>query len=312
MARGWISTGCLATVAVLVLLSVGAVLFVYVQAQRTPAARPEYVALGSSFAAGAGLGELQDGSPLICSRSVGGYPQRLARKLQLSIADMSCGGAQARHLIHGGQFFQGPQVRAVTSETRLVTITVGGNDTLYIGDLSQLAARRTGTPYGWLVRRLWTGPRRDRQFAKLEKDLVAVQGTIRKRSPNAVIVLVTYPALLPAAGTCSRVGLSRSEADLMRGVGDRLASVTRSAARKGGAILVDMHAIGQEHDACSAAPWTNGWANGGIAPFHPNAQGAQATADAIARALRGSPAAVAAIGENDAARHKAGRVGRQE
>lgn len=43
------------------------------QGHRKPVGNPEYVALGSSFAAELGLGELAPGAPLACQRSVNGY-----------------------------------------------------------------------------------------------------------------------------------------------------------------------------------------------------------------------------------------------
>jgi lysophospholipase L1-like esterase len=285
MRRRRIVLGCSGLLLLLLLALLALLLVAFVQGRRTPAGRAEYVALGSSFAAGAGLGALQTGSPWLCARSVAGYPQQLARSLKLGIVDMSCGGAVTRHVLDGGQYFQGPQLRAVTAETRLVTLTVGGNDILYIGDLSQLAARNSGSLYGRLVRHVWSGPRAERDFARLQRELVAVLRGIRLRAPQARTVVATYPAILPPEGTCARIGLSASEADLMRGVADRLAATTREAAKQGGAILVDMHAIGADHHACSAEPWTNGWANGGIAPFHPNMAGAKATAEAIASTL---------------------------
>src|SRR5213079_120589 len=85
----------------------------FVQGRKTPSGRPEYVALGSSFAAGAGLGPLQSGAALLCARSVGGYPNRLANALNLDMVDMTCGGAVTRHVLHGGQYFQGPQIRTI-------------------------------------------------------------------------------------------------------------------------------------------------------------------------------------------------------
>ncbi|NUS99525.1 MAG: SGNH/GDSL hydrolase family protein [Sphingomonas sp.] len=287
---------------------------VWVQARRTPTNDPEYVALGSSFAAGAGLGPLQKGSPLLCARSVGGYPQQVARTLGLSIVDMACGGAVTRHLLHGGQFFQGPQSRVVDKRTRLVTITVGGNDTLYTGDLSQLAARNTDTVWGWLVRNVWSGPKTEaeRNYPRLRAELVATIQAIRRRQPKAAVVLATYPTILPPSGTCPLLSLTRSEADRMRIVAARLAATSRAAAEEGGAILVDMNALGARHHACSDSPWTQGWTNGGIAPFHPNRSGAAATAEAIVDALRKSPAGVAAVGEHDAPGHQAGSVRRQE
>ena len=308
-----IKRGFLGLLLVLIVLAIGTVGVAYVQGQRTPEGEPQYVALGSSFAAGAGLGELQDGSPLLCARSVGGYAPQLAKKLNLSIIDMSCGGAVTKNLLHGGQFFQGPQIRVITKETRLVTITVGGNDVGYVGDLSMLAARNTNTIFGRLVRQFWGGPKRTEQrgFGVLQLELKQLISDIRSRAPDTRIVVATYPRILPPTGTCTRLPLNSDEADAMRDVGDRLAEVTRKTAERSGAIVVDVHALGAKHSACSTAPWVNGWTNGGIAPFHPTSLGAKATADAIARALK-LPAAIPAVRQNDAASQQARRVGRQE
>jgi lysophospholipase L1-like esterase len=280
--------GCLGLLLVLLALVAAAVATIYFQGRETPQGRPEYVALGSSFAAGAGLGPLQENSPILCARSVNGYPQQLARTLKLSIVDMSCGGATTRHLLDGGQFFQGPQIRAITKETRLVTITVGGNDVGYIGDLSLLAARNSDTIFGWLVRQFWSGPKQpgERDFAGLKEELNATLRAIHQRAPGATIVVATYPAILPATGTCARIGLSEAEADLMRRAGDGLAAATKAATVQGGALVADMDKLGADHDACSAVPWVSGWKDAGVAPFHPTMSGAEATAAAVAATLK--------------------------
>jgi len=202
---------------------------------------------------------------------------------RLSIVDMSCGGAVTKHLLRGGQYFQGPQIRTISADTRLVTITVGGNDIGYIGDLSLLAARRTHTPLGWLVRTFWKGPKPPmaRDYAGLRNELLATLNAVHARAPKAVVIVATYPTILPPAGTCPTLGFSAAEADIMRQVGDQLAATTRSAAAQGGAILVDMNALGAAHNACSSSPWTRGWTNAGAAPFHPTLLGAEATAEAV-------------------------------
>lgn len=246
--------GCLGVVALIVALALVATAVVFVQARRTPAGRPIYVALGSSFAAGPALGPLQDGSPLLCARTVGNYPRRLARLLDLPLVDMSCGGAITAHLLRGGQLFQRAQVRVVGPGTRLVTITVGGNDVGYVGDLSLLAARRSDGPFGWAVRHLWGGPARTRDYAGLHAELLALIRAVRARAPAAWIVVATYPAILPSRGTCARLGLSEADAASMRPVAARLTATTRSAAEQGGATLVDMGAIGAAHDACATVP----------------------------------------------------------
>jgi lysophospholipase L1-like esterase len=274
----------------LFIVAAAAVAWIWVQGRRTPYGTPTYVALGSSYAAGAGLGPLQSDSPLLCARSINGYPQQLARMRGLAIVDMSCGGAVTQNVLYGGQFFQGAQVRVITRTSRLVTVTVGGNDVGYVGDLSMLAARNTNTPFGRLVRLFWKGPKTDadRHYDDLHGALVQTLRLIHARAPDATVVVATYPTVLPPAGTCTRLGFSEADAATMRHVADQLAAVTRSAAAEGHAMLVDMNAVGAQHNACSSAPWTAGWANATLAPFHPTMLGAKATAEAISAALGGS------------------------
>jgi lysophospholipase L1-like esterase len=277
----WLLAGLIAIIGI-------GLMIVVAQGWRTPSGRPDYVALGSSFAAGAGLGALDPGSPILCARSVDGYPQQLARLQRVRLVDMSCGGAVTRHLLHGGQYFQGPQVRTITRATRLVTLTIGGNDVGYVADLSMLAARHTNSVFGRLVRWFWNGPRQPaaRGYDQLRSDLIATLRTIHAAAPQAIVMIATYPTILPPSGTCPVLGLTAAEAGTMRQVGDTLAAVTRSAAEAGGAILVDMHTLGMTHNACSSEPWVRGWMNGDIAPFHPTRIGAAATAQAIASHIK--------------------------
>ena len=278
---------CGAVLLVLIAVALATFLWFVAEGRRTPTGEPRYVALGSSFAAGADLGELQRGSPTLCARSVNGYPQQLARLRHLAIVDMSCGGAVTGNVLRGGQFFQGAQLRTITHATRLVTLTVGGNDIGYIGDLSLLAARHDRTLFGWAVRTFWSGPKtlEERPFAKLKAELILTIEAIRRRAPEATLVVATYPTILPPAGTCPLLGLTAAEAGAMRAAGNQLAAVTRSAANDSGTLLVDMHVMGAQHHACSRTPWTRGWRNSGLAPFHPTLGGAQATAFAVSAAL---------------------------
>lgn len=109
---------------------------------------------------------------------------------------------------------------------------------------------------------------------------------IRKRAPHAQIVVVTYPAILPPTGTCPKLAINSDQAAMMRIVGERLAEVTRNAAQRGQAILVDMQRFGAAHHACSEVPWVNGWVDVAGAKYHPTINGAAATAAAIASALK--------------------------
>lgn len=269
------------------LLIVAAVLLVlgllYYQGKQGPRTNSAYVALGSSFAAGLGLGEREPRSPLVCQRSVNGYPQQFASQAKLALTDMSCSGATIKHVLRGGQVFLGPQIAALGPNTKLVTITAGGNDIGYVGDLTAMAFQRKGGFLGTLTGWFWHGARpvAERDFAQLEFDMVATLQEIHRLSPNARIIVVTYPVILPETGSCPKIGIDAEQADLMRSVGLRLAEATRAAANEAGATVVDMAVLSKGHDACSALPWVNGSAPTHGAPFHPTLAGARAVTDKI-------------------------------
>lgn len=289
----WIKRVCLVvmvlvTVTVTVLAGVGVLV---VQAKQKPNPDARYVALGSSFAAGIGLGERAPGSPFACQRSVNGYPQQLARLMGVSLSDMTCSGATIKQVLHGGQFFQGPQIDAVGTNTELVTITAGGNDIDYVGDLVMMSYQNREGIVGALLDRFWHGakPVEERQFAQLKNEMVATFHEIALRAPHARIVVVTYPAILPPTGTCAQIDIRDAESALMKSVGTRLAEVTREAAQTAGATLVEMATLSTGHDACSADPWVNGAKPEQGAAFHPTLAGAQATARQIRLMLDATP-----------------------
>jgi lysophospholipase L1-like esterase len=287
--RGWRTVkkvflrGMLALVALALII----VATLYWQAQQKPTGQPVIVALGSSFAAGIGLGDRAAGSSIVCQRSLNGYPQQLARLRHLPIRDMSCSGATTLHVRDGGQAFLGPQLDGLAKDTKWVTLTSGGNDVSYVGDLSFLAGRKDQSLMGWALRQFWGGPLKpeQRDFAKLRIVLASTLAEIKQRAPQARIIVVTYPTILPGPGTCAKLGLTEAEADQMRVVGDRLAALTSAVAQEADALVVDMHKLGVAHDACSAEPWVNGWHNTVGTAFHPTTAGAKATAAAISAAM---------------------------
>lgn len=272
-------------------------LLVY-EGKRRPSGDPTYVAMGSSFAAGIGLGVRAPDSPIACMRTLNGYPRQLARLLGLPLLDVTCSGATTDHVLRGGQFFQRAQLEALTSATRLVTITTGGNDIRYVGDLSFIAARNATSLSGWLMRRFWGGPAHagQRDYEKVRRDLIAFVGEVHRRAPAARVIIVTYPMILPFSGICPKLNISAQEADDMRAVGERLAAATRKAALESGALLVDIQRLGADHHACSAEPWVNGWIDAQGTQFHPTEKGARAMAEAVAQMLRGAHAGIVTNG----------------
>jgi lysophospholipase L1-like esterase len=261
----------------------------YLQARQKPEGRPQYVALGSSFAAGIGLGTRVKGTPIVCQRSDSGYPAQLARLRRLELVDMTCSGATTTHVRDGGQVFLGPQIDALGQQTELVTLSVGGNDISYVGDLALGAGSRSKSVAGWFMGRIWSGPRaeEDRDYAKVHDDLVSTLREIRRRAPRARIVVLTYPQILPPGDACASLQLPQAEVDVMREVGDRLAAITRQAGADAGVDVIDMQVLGAAHHACSAEPWVNGWVDAKNTPYHPTLEGARSMAQAVSDLLDG-------------------------
>jgi len=255
----------------------------YWQGSRAPDTSGNYVALGSSFAAGIGLGPTAAGSPVQCMRTNGGYPSRVAERTGLHLVDMTCSGSTTTHIIDGGQLLLGPQLAAVGPATKVVTITSGGNDVGYIGDL-MAASGGMGRLGAYLHGP--AQPAHARSYGLVADRFEAMILAIRRISPGTRIILVSYPAILPPVGSCAALGISERQADVSRAVAQQLTLATQRAAVRTGADFVDMGKASVGHDACSNSPWTNGAKNASGTAFHPNIAGASATADAIIAILR--------------------------
>lgn len=108
----------------------------------------EYVALGDSFSSGEGVEPFELGTDVAddpstsgvdeenrCHRSEYAYPRLLADdpRLGLQLTDfVACSGATTDTVLNGGagggSWGEGAQVDALSTETDVVTITIGGND----------------------------------------------------------------------------------------------------------------------------------------------------------------------------------------
>ncbi|GLR67117.1 hypothetical protein GCM10010909_17980 [Acidocella aquatica] len=220
-------------------------------------------------------------------RTVNSYPQQLSRLTGMSLVDVTSSGAKTTHVLRGGQYFQAAQLDALDGETELVTITIGGNDISYVGDLVFLAGRHGRGVFGWLLRHIWKGPLAPdkRNWAALQADLLAVFQEIRRRSPNARVIVATYPTILPPEGICPSLNLTAAEAAMMRQVGVRLAEITRTAALEADAEIFDLEKVSAGHHACAPEPWVQGGRKSAGTLFHPSLAGATATAKAMAQFL---------------------------
>lgn len=220
------------------------------QAQDRPL---RYVALGDSYSAASGVLPVDLSSPF-CLRSTRNYPKVLARQIGASLTDVTCGAAET------GDFFEAqypglvpPQLDALSKDTELVTMTIGGNDSgVFIGAI--LSCGTTG------VLTLGQGsPCKDQfgsRFSDTIKnttypDLVKALRAVRAKAPNARVAILGYPQIVPPTKGCfPQLPLAKGDVPYLHGIQADLNSAVKRAARATGATYVDFSSISVGHDAC--------------------------------------------------------------
>lgn len=255
----------------------------------------QYVALGSSFAAGPGVGKRAVDSPVLCGQSAQNFAHILAHARHLTLLDRSCGGSTTAHILARSQFFQTPQINGVTPAARLVTVTTGGNDLGYLGGLwSASCAHDPGTVPWWLKGACKIRPAEPtaQKLRDLSAAMTQVAMEVHRRAPQATLVFVDYTTVLPdGAGCPDRLPLSETELASARRTAAALANVTENVAQANHALLVRASLLSHGHDVCSGKPWVFGWtfpkALLRFSPYayHPNQAAMQAIAYEIDRQL---------------------------
>ena len=228
--------------------------------------RDTYVALGDSFTAAPGV-EPQVGGA--CGRSRINYPNLVAESEGLRLTDVSCSAATSQDLLER-------QLPAVTTETDLVTVSIGGNDDgLFATLVGSCAAGPCDEQAGDLV----TGTLRT-----IRRNVGEVLAAVAEAAPDARVVVVSYPRLLPADGACpDRVPFPPAAYPFVDQVNRGLVEAQRAAAAEAGVEFADVYAASEGHDICADDAWVNGaeTAADGTIPFHPFAVGEAGIAAAL-------------------------------
>lgn len=268
-------------------LLLGACASIDTRSVRTLPAGSTYVSMGSSYAAGAGIGPLREGAPERCNRTTNNYSSLLAKRLALKLIDVSCGGATSDNII-GSWNELPPQIDAVHADTRLVTVTIGGNDLGYVGWLFGSSCRLGVVAF--------SGPCRpsvepvESDYRKLKQNLLKIAEQVHRRAPQARLIFIQYVALI-SAKPCSLEPISPADILVARRISGRLAEITKDAALQSGAEILKTDIASRGHTPCSPNPWSNGLSNNYDktlgSPWHPNAAGHAAIADLLFTMLTG-------------------------
>jgi len=250
-----------------------------------------YVSLGDSYTSGPLIPTQVD---LNCTRSNKNYPSLVAAAIgSRSFTDVSCGGATTNDMASAGTGELGgataPQESALSASTALVTLGIGGNDIGFSGIIETCAEDSVSNPIGSPCKNEYDSGGTDQLLARINATapkVATVLQQIHAISPNARVLVVGYPDILPTSGVgCwPTVPISWGDVPYLRSVELNLNSMLASTAAANGATYVDTYSSTIGHDACQSK--SNRWIEGLIpgtsaAPFHPNATGEAAMARAV-------------------------------
>jgi lysophospholipase L1-like esterase len=250
----------IASTLILALLTTAVAVLAAAPASAEPVALAgKYVALGDSYSSGTGAGSY--GSSGSCKRSANAYAQLWANaNAPSSFVFVACSGALTTDVINN-------QVGSLTSDTSLVTISIGGNDA---GFADVMTDCNLGSDSTCVSRN-----QQAQTYARnqLPARLDAVYTQIRNRAPGARVVVVGYPHIYQLSGSCS-VGLSETKRAAINQSSDVLAEVIKGRAGAFGFTFVDGRSAFAGHEICaSGTRWLNSLTFPVDESYHPNAAG---------------------------------------
>lgn len=195
----------------------------------------EYVALGDSFSSGLGLPDPVSDSPSFYHRSTINFPHRVARTLGLTLKDATCAGATTSNVISSplkyGKGSSPPQSGSLSSQTEVVTITIGGNDLGFVDATKSCVALGREGPLLLAkapdCRSLFVRDGADELSQRIDSAVVhgtdaypsgleKTFATIAKKAPHARVFVIGYPTIMPdpshiPAGGCFNARLAGTD-----------------------------------------------------------------------------------------------------
>ncbi|ANH40393.1 Lipase 2 precursor [Nocardioides dokdonensis FR1436] len=238
-----------------------------------------YVAMGDSYSAASGVLPLDPTAPVQCLRSSLNYPHVIADELGARLTDVTCGAADTTDY-RGSQYDDvPPQLDALSRRTRLVTMTIGGNDSsVFLNAILQCGAAGLstvgqGSPCKDQYGDSFTDTIRTTTFPAIRQAL----RDVRRRAPKAEVAILGYPWIMPKRDGCfPQMPVATGDVPYLRTIQRVLNSAVKRAARATGSTYVNLNRASEGHDACQL-PLTR-WVEpvlAGTNPVivHPNAFG---------------------------------------
>jgi lysophospholipase L1-like esterase len=238
-----------------------------------------YVALGDSYSAASGVLPPDPSAAPECLRSILNYPHVIAGSTGAALTDVTCGAADTNDFFEAQYSGVPPQLSALGSDTQLVTMTIGGNDSnvfietvLSCGTLGVLSLGQ-GSPCRDRYGSSFEDTIRNTTYPSLVRALQAV----RTKAPQARVAILGYPWIMPASGGCfDKMPIASGDVPYVHGIQATLNDAVRRAAAATGATYVNLDTVSLGHDACKpiGVRWVEPVLQGTNAVIvHPNALG---------------------------------------
>ena len=180
------------------------------------------------------------------------------RALKLSLTDVSCDAATTEHVISAPQGAHPAQLDAVTPDTKLVTITIGGDDV----DYSATNLRPDDATKGQDCLGTSVQPNDlEAELAALPAKLDATLQAIKAKAPNTTVVVLPYLRVFPAVPVPCPPSVPMDTPTLyyLTGSSDKLHTAIKDAAARAKVKFIDSY-VPKGHDACAAPArrWVEG------------------------------------------------------
>ena len=228
-----------------------------------------YVAQGDSYASGTGTREYYDTG---CLRSKHSYAKQLATQEGMYLNHVACSGARIPDV-------RANQLGALSEDTNLVTISIGGNDAGFASVITQCAK-----PWPWTCT---ADIANARSFIEntLPGQLDSLYTEIETRAPYARVMVVGYPRLFNGNECNFFARINATEQSALNSVADLLATKISGLASAHGFDFVDPRDAFNRHRVCDSVEWVNGLSNPIVESYHPNRLGHDAFTDLISDVL---------------------------
>ena len=267
----------LASVLAAAAVAASSVLAAVPSSQATPALK--YVALGDSYSAASGVLPVDPTAPVNCLRSTRNYPKVIASTIAANLEDVTCGAAETKHYFTAQYQNVPPQLDALSKDTQLVTMTIGGNDSsVFINTILQCGtAGLTTAGQGSPCKDKYGSSFQDTIRTKTYPDLVKTLEAVHAKSPSAKVAILSYPWIMPRTVGCfDKMPIATGDVPYVRGIQATLNDAVRRAAGATATTYVDLNTVSENHDACK--PIGTRWVEPvlqGTNPVivHPNALG---------------------------------------